>query len=248
MLFLRYYLWIAPEVLCGVALLIAIRKKLHLRFPAFTTLLAFNSVVELTVTFTLAFHFPQSVYRWWIVLDMTATFILEVFVFYEIAAQILSSRPALKRMVQPLPRFTAAVLVLIATVLAAFVPQTAREQAQNIFHTLGFGMNVITIGFLLGMALYTRVLGISWRGLPAGIALGFGVVAATDLAALPLMAQLGRSTYIPIDVIRLISFHCCVIIWLVYLLLPEKTPRFHGEIQVEDLEGQTRELQRIVRQ
>ena len=246
MLFLRYYLWIVPEALCGLALAITIRKKLHLRFPAFATLLAFNSAVELLVSITFVLFFPQSAYRWWLVLDITATFILEVFVLYEIAVQILSSRPALGRIFQPFPRLTAAVLVLFATILAALIPQTAREQALNIFHTLGFGMNLIAIGLLLGMALYTRFLGISWRGLPAGIALGFGVVAATDLAALPLMAQLGRSAYIPIDVVRMFSFHVCVVIWLVYLLLPEKAKGLRGNIQVSELQERVHELERMI--
>lgn len=246
MLILRYYLWIAPEVLCGVALLIAIRKKLYQQFPVFTTLLFFDSVVELSVTLVLGFFFSQSVYRWWLVLDTTAVFTLEVFLLYEIAAQLVSSIPSFRRAFQPLPRWTAAVLVLVATSLAAFIPQTAREQALNIFHTLGFGTNLVTIGLLLGMGLCTRVLGISWRGIPAGIMLGLGIVSATDLAALPLMAQLGKSTYIPIDIIRMISFHVCVVIWLVYLLLPQKTRRLGEKVQIALLQEHLHELERIV--
>ena len=178
MLFLRYYLWIAPEVICGLCLLIAIRKKLYRHFPVFTTLLFFDSVVELSVTLVLGFFFSQSVYRWWLVLDTTAVFTLEVFLLYEITAQLISPIPAFRRAFQPLPRWTAAVMVLVATGSAAFIPQTAREQALNIFHTLGFGANLVTIGLLLGMGLCTRVLGISWRGISAGIVLGLGVSVA----------------------------------------------------------------------
>lgn len=246
MLLLRYYLWIAPEALCGLALVIAIRKKLHLRFPAFATLLAFNSAVELLVSVSFAWFFPVTAYRWWVVVDSTATFVLQVFVLYEIAALVLSSRPALQRIFQPLPRWTAAILVLIATTLAALLPQTARVQALIVFHTLGFATNLVIIGLLLGMVLYTRVLGISWRGLAAGITLGLGVMAATDVAALPLMAQLGTNAYIPIDIVRMISFHVCVVIWLIYILLPDRGPRTQWDVPLSALEDQLRQLERIV--
>ena len=41
MLFLRYYLWVVPHLICGAAGIVAYRKKVHESYPAFISLLAF---------------------------------------------------------------------------------------------------------------------------------------------------------------------------------------------------------------
>jgi hypothetical protein len=246
MLLFRFYLLIVPHLLCGVALLIAIRKKVHKRFPAFVTLLAFSFIFELVITLSIGFFF-QAIYKWWVVADVAAMFLLGLLVLYELAREVLLSRPSLKRLFNPMPRWTAAALVLIAAASTALLPQTTREQAMNIFESLNFGLNLIAIGLLLAMLLFTRVLGISWRGIPAGIALGFGVVAAAEMATSTLMAHLGKGSYIPVDIVRMIAFHVCVVVWVVYLLLPGKSPHSDGgTMQISDLEHHLQELQRMV--
>ena len=245
MLFLRYYLWLAPHVLCGAAVVIAFRKKLHRRLPFFVTLLAFIVGFELIVSFPVSLFLPLSIYRGFLVFDIAATFLLELLVLFELSRELLFSHEFLARIFRPLPKWTAAVLVLIAAVFSALLPQTAQERVMNVFQTLNFALNFIAIGLLLAMLLFTRVLGISWRGIPAGIALGFGVLAAVEVAASPLMAQWGKGAYISVDLIRMAAFHICVLVWLAYLVLPERSPRFSG-VQVSDLEVRIEELQRMV--
>src|SRR6266498_2181541 len=245
---LRYYLWIVPHLLCGATLLVALRNKVHKRLPAFVTLLAFDFVFELLVLLAVSWFFPLSTYQWWLVLDVAATFLLELLVLFELVREVVSPSPSLTRIFKPLPRWTAAVLVLVAATLAALLPQTALGLVMNVFVTMDFGLNLIVIGLLLAMLAFTRILGISWRGIPAGIVLGFGVVAATEMAAPPLMAQLGNGAYINVDILRMIGFHVCALIWLVYLLLPQIAARpSETAVQISDLEAHLQELQRIVR-
>ena len=243
MLFLRWYLWIAPHLLCGAIAVLAIKKQIHRRFPAFIALLTFSFVFELCVMMAIAFLCPQSIYKWFVVVDVAASFGLQLLVFSEILRELLLSNEPVTRMLRNWPRRTAAALTLAAVFFAAFLPETTREQAMTVFQALDFGVNLIAVGLLLAMGVLTRVLGISWRSVPAGIALGLAVAAAADIGSSALMAQLGRHSYVALDVARLIGFHISTLVWLGYVLVPERSSQLGGVgVEVPNLQ----ELQRFV--
>lgn len=245
MLFFRYYLWLAPYTVCGAALLVCIRKGIWRRYPAFTALLSYYFVVDLPGTLILAFFFRQSIYRWFLVVDSVATFLLQLAVVLELSRELLLPR-LLNRRLPPLPRWTAAALLLTAAGLAAVIPPTAQEHASNLWHVLSFGLNLILVGFLIAISLFSRLLGVSWSALPAGIVLGFGVIAATEMAASPLMAYMGRATYIHFDILRMVAFNICTVIWLIYVLLPDRPKPSRIGVQMPELERQLQELQKII--
>jgi hypothetical protein len=244
MLILRWYLWIVPHLLCGVVVVLAIKRRVHRRFPAFIALLSFSFVFELGVAMVITFLFPQPIYKWFVVVDVAATFCLQLFVFSEILRELLSSNESVTQILQHWPRRTAAALTLTAVFFAAFLPVTAREQVMNVFQTLNFGVNLVAIGLLLAMGVLTRVLGISWRSVPAGIVLGLALAAVGDIGSSALMAQLGRQAYIALDIARLVGFHVCTLVWLVYVLLPERAAQHLSGANVEVSDSQ--ELQRLI--
>lgn len=45
-----------------------------------------------------------------------------------------------------------------------------------------------------------------------------------DVATSVLMAEWGRKAYIWLDMIRMIGFHICTLVWLVSVLLTERVP------------------------
>src|SRR5512140_2447901 len=220
MLFLRYCLWIVPHVLCGAALIVASRQDVHTSLPAFVSLLAF-AFFDLCVLLVVGLVFPQPVYKWCIVADTLATFVLELVVLYELLSVLVTSRSSLARIFRPLPQWTAGILTLVAVAGTALLRSSAVEQVMTAFRDLDFGLNLIAVGMLFSLVLFTRVLGISWRSIPAGIALGLGVDAVANVAVAPLLSQWGRAGYIAVDIIRMSAFQVCVLVWFVYLLLPE---------------------------
>jgi hypothetical protein len=118
-----------------------------------------------------------------------------------------------------------------------------------VFQILDFAANLIATGLLLALILCARALRISWRALPAGIALGFGINASAELCASALLSVLvGRNGYIATDFIRTGSYQLCVLIWVIYILKRERLPRFQGKhLGKVELETWDDELQKMVR-
>jgi hypothetical protein len=90
------------------------------------------------------------------------------------------------------------------------------------FQALDLSSNVIKVALLLVLLLFTHALQVSWDSLPTGIALGFAVNGCVEITASAMFSKLDRIYYVDIDVLRMAGFHICVVIWLVYALMPER--------------------------
>jgi len=248
MLFLRYYLWIAPHLMCGAAAILAFRRNIHKDYPAFVSLLVFSFIYELCIVWAVALVWRSPhLHKWLTVFDIAAVFVLQMLVLHELLSNCRISRTSWARLVRPLPRWTAATTILLAVVATALLPQTAQEGVMRVFLNLDLGLNIITAGLLFAILFAVRILHLSLPRIAMGIALGIGITAAVEIGISPLMSVLGRSRYITLDIIRMAAFHVSAVVWLIYLLLPEeggaltRSCRLTSDIQVH-VEG----LHRIV--
>lgn len=250
--FLRLYLWIAPHVLLAVSFVGLLRRGVRTRHPIFTAYIGFLIALFLTLITIgfLALHSLCSItsYGWVLVVGTGISTLLELGVLYELANELLLSRSFLSGIFRPLLRWTAAILLLVAAIVSASFSQPGMERVMSAFQTLDFSSSLIKVGLLLVLVLFTSVLDISWRSLSAGIALGFGISATAEMAASALLSALGKSGYITIDAIRMSAFHVCVLVWLIYIFLPEKPRTLTGEsLSASEMEFWDQELQRLVR-
>lgn len=249
MLFLRWYLWVAPNILLAPCICGLLRKRSYRELPLFTAYTAVQFIF-FVVSFALD-RVPTvslSLYRWAILILTAASAILELAVVYELAENLIVSHSSLSRVLRPLMRWVIAVLLLVTAASLATFNRESTERVMKAFQALDLPTNAIKLGLLLTLVLFARALRISWRSLPAGIALGFAISASAELAAAPLFSELGSSYYARIDVLRLIGFHACVLIWLIYIFLPSKPPSFTGDRPDRtDLEAWDQELQKMVR-
>ena len=240
---ISWFLFITPNVLCGVALVLALRRKCFNTLPLFCSNLGYF-VLQLVVGVALL-HFDKA-YGWFMLFGGLASNSLELAVVYELSNKLVSRHSSIARLFRPLPRWSAAVLVLLATVAAAFFHPHWQVQEERAALILSFATNFIVIGLLLTLLLITHMVGVSWRGLPAGIALGLGFSATGELAGAALFAQPGRA--FAGDLIRLGSWQVCVAVWLVYLLLPERRVNAReAGLRISELGACPQELQKIVR-
>jgi hypothetical protein len=249
MFLIRIYLWVAPNILLLVALFWMWRRSLQRQHPFFAAYLALQLacflggfIADFLVSRSLA---PRATYLWMVIVAVGLSAVTEMAVLYELAADIVSSRSPAARPLRAFLRWAAGILVLLSAV-AALLSRSNGERLMGAFQGLDVSVNFLAMGLLLAIILFTTVLNVSWRGLPAGIALGFGISAAAEIAGSALLAEFGRKGYISIDLIRMTAFHICALIWLIYVFLPEKQKSGTSSTALTELEAQIQELQRMV--
>ena len=253
MLVLRWYLWVAPHILAGVCLVGLLRWPRPRPLPVFRCFLIIQVVgfFCLLIATLLILRFPAAVpwYEHINFADLTASELLTLGVIYELADELALSRLSLRHTVRFLMRWTLAVLLLIAAVTSALLQNGGLRSMLRIFQTVDFAGNLIELGLLLVLLLFTRVLHISWRSLPAGTVLGLGVYGSVELAVATLSSLFGHGKpLLFLDVARMSAYHVCTVIWLIYIFAPSKPADFTGHRPDRtDLEGWNEDLQKMVR-
>ena len=252
MFFLRAYLWVAPHLLLLFALLWMFRRKLHEQYSFFVAYLVLQLTYFVTM-FTLDLlggrHLAsRNEYLWALIIGLCLTALAEMAILCELAAELIFSRVKDSSPLKSILHWTAGTSVLVAVLLAASLAWTSSERLINIFQTLDAFSNLVALGLLFAIVVLTRVLSIPWRSLNAGIALGLGVSAATELAESEVLSKLGTSKegYIASDLVRMTGFHICAVIWLVYILLPGSSRgKSEPDLQVSELELHSPQVQRM---
>jgi len=256
MISLRLFLWVAPHVVVAFCLIGFLRRAQHKRFPLFFSYLILEEVsfsfffglirlpplLKLKVANILAIY--QSVDLVYIAIDSC----LQIAIVYEVADQLISPLSSISSTFRPLMRWAAGVLVILAVGVAAAFSGLGLKRFDHAFEILNFCAYLVNIGLLLVLLLFTRALHISWKSLPAGIALGFGVVSSAEVGATSLISALGHHGMVPADIVRTGAFLGCTIVWLIYILLPEAKPRVSGQgLQQSEIELWDQSLREIVK-
>jgi len=248
MSFLRYYLWVAPHVVLGFVLLTSLQKRLHKELPVFCVFTVFE-ILRFVLLFAVSRLVTDSsigVYLWFLTSTAAIDAALQLAVVYELTQKLIFSRTSLGGTLRPVFMWTVAGLVLLAAATSGSLRDISREKIGNGFEILDFSSGLVEVGILVALFLFSRVLRISWRSRATGVALGFGVSACIDLAAAALRSGLGRSVFIAVDITQMASFHVSVVIWLIYLLLPDRAPVFVGHgFEKSDIQFWDQELQRM---
>jgi hypothetical protein len=251
MLFLRYYLWITPHILLGVVLIASLPRRLHRQLPIFVAFVIFE-ILQFLVLFTASrFVRPSSigVYLWFLTAGAMINGLLRLGVVYELTQSLILSRTALEEALRPVFTWTLAAMVVIAAVTSGSLRDVGRERLLNGFQILDFSSNLIFAGMLVVLFFFSRVLQVSWRGRATGVALGFGISACINLASAALRSGLGKTAFIAVDLTQMAAFHVSVVVWLIYLWLPDRTPALVGSgLGKSDIQFWDQELQRMTRQ
>jgi hypothetical protein len=246
---LFYYLWIAPHILLGVVLLLMIRRRLYKQFPIFLVYTAFE-LFQFTALLAVFIHsgsLADDRYRGAFSLGTAISTALRFGIIYEIFTEVFRNYDVLSESGRGLFRWATVILLLIGVALAGTHGNGA-DGFLLIVPILDRTVSLMQCGLLIFLFLFSRYFALSWRNYAFGIALGFGILASSELANSAIRSQIGVGSYL-LDNLGMAIYHCCVLIWIFYLVAPERSTYYTPPKPPEnDLEVWNEELQRLLQQ
>ena len=245
--FLWHYLWIAPHALQLIIAFFMIRRGLWRQFPIFFSYTLFQ-VAEQASLFVMDHTAKVTGDQYWYAY-MTGAFIDFGFRFgiiREVLASIFHDYPGFEQLTRIVFRWAAVILLFVAVAAVARAPEVSIFPILSRVHNLEFFMDLIQGGLWLAMLLLSFYFGLSWRSFPYGIAFGFGIFSTVEAASEAMRIWTGFVAGYVFDSVNMAAYHCCVIIWLAYLLAPERSRRTAKELPQNNLDQWNAELQRLL--
>jgi len=244
-----HLLWLAPRVLQVFIAAIIIRRGLVREFPVFFIYTVFQVISEGTL-FVLDHDAAVSSYQYWYVywVGLTVSSALRFGIIWEICSNMFSKYPGLRQLNRFVFRWAIVVLLLLAIAVAAHAPEDGTFHILSRTRVLDLSVNVMQSGLWLLLVAFSAYFGLSWRSFAYGIAFGLGIFATVALAAGATRLWTGYVAGHVSDFVIMGAYNCSAIVWLVYLLAPERAGRILKEVPENNLEQWSAELQRLLLQ
>jgi hypothetical protein len=232
-----------------------LKRGVHRQLPlfcAYTGWLMVEYLVLMLVSFLApkVSSSPLRFYRSFAIAGMVLSLTLEFLAIFELTKELTLPSELVGKLV-PIFRWVAAALVLSAALLSARFFGNGGGELMAAFETLQFSANLVKLGLLLVLLVCTIALEISWKSLPAGLALGFGIQSSAEMGASALYSALypafGKPGLLRVDMIGMIAFLFCTMIWLVYIVRPEKTFEFKDKgLPLSELDLLDQQMQKMM--
>jgi hypothetical protein len=175
-------LWVIQPIIQAVIATVMYRRKLHKEFPAF-----FAYVVAQVPIFCI--HFVAYLYggsgghgvyfaTYWMAAALNLLFAFKI--IHEIFVDVFKPYHALKDLGVALFKWAAFIMVMVSAVLISVNPSRVDPLMTTIL-VVQRCIAVVQCGLVVFLLAFSGHLGVSWRRLSFGIALGFGVVSGGEL-------------------------------------------------------------------
>jgi hypothetical protein len=160
-------------------------------------------------------------YGYWI--GEAITILLGFGVVYELFRHLFSTHKARLKLARLIFRWTLVGLFCLAVSVVLAQPPVA-DMVRNGVLVLEEATRVVELGLLMVLFAASAAFGLHWKQAEFGIALGLGLFVAVELVATTLRSQIGlqRLQWQALDVVRILAFNTSLLVWLGYLLAPER--------------------------
>ncbi len=249
---LWHYLWIGPNILLLGLAILCWRSKLQRQFPVFL-IFAVVVAIEQLVIYVADVSASVSGETFWRV--FWAGLLIEALVKFALIGEIFSNvfgqYPSLAGLGKKVVRGVGILLVLGATVAAAYAPiDNSRYTVISRAHILQQTVYMVECGLLIAIFLFASYFRLTWDHKAFGIALGLSTSACIHLAdwAVTSSGAFLDKRYL-LDFLNMATYHICVLIWFYYLLVPQKSATTSAAPLPENsLAIWNRELERLLQQ
>jgi hypothetical protein len=185
-------------------------------------------------------------YAYWV--GLTVASALRFGILWEIGSSVFRKYPGIRRLNRVVFRWVFAVLLLVAIAVAARAPEDGTLHIFSRVHILDLSVNIMQSALWLLLVGFSAYFRLAWRSFAQGIAFGLGMFATVVLATEATRVWTGSMAGYAFDFVTMAAYNCCALIWLVYLLAPERSRRTLPELPEHNLEQWNAELQRLLMQ
>jgi hypothetical protein len=212
--------WFAGLILQTVLAAVLVAKKTWGKLPFFTAYSIFD-LLETGVSY--AVFSNHRVYFYTYCVGETILVLLELALVCEIFVQLFSLYPGLRKLAWL--SFSAAVILLV--ILGGAVINGSGTPIGK--HGVGIALlvveeaaRILEVGLIAFLFVFSTVLGLHWRQSVFGIALGLGLWTVVKLVVVTVVRYMGPTAGQSWNLALVIAFDFCLLIWLGYLLAPER--------------------------
>lgn len=211
-------LWTVGMGLQAVLAVVLLGKKTWRRYPLFTGYSIFSFVVCL-ILYLLQKHPAIFFYFYWS--QEAIAIVLGFCVVYEIFQHLFSTHKALEKLASLIFRWTVGVLFCLAVAVVLAQSPGASSLSKTVL-ILEEATRIMEVGLLMFLFGASAAFGLHWKQAEFGIALGLGLFVAVQLATVTLRSQVGQEAWQVLNVVRILAFNTSLLVWLGYLLAPER--------------------------
>ena len=246
---LWHYLWVAPNLLLLVLALLLLQRRAHRGFFAFFVFAIVGSIEQLTL-YACDVIPSISAPTFWNVLwtGLLIEAILKFILIDDLFGRIFDPYPSISRLGKILIRTLAVLLVLGASILAAFSRVSNPHWIVAGPHLLEQTIYLIESGLLLFVFFFAAYFKLRSERVALGICLGLAVSACVHLATWAFAANNSSpEVSVYLDFLNMATYHVSVLIWFYYLLVPHKSKiKSPGPPSDHNLEVWNQEMERLL--
>jgi hypothetical protein len=219
---LELVLWVMQPIIQAVIATIFYRRKLHQEFPAFF----FYIVAQIPIFCVVlpVYFYEGSVSSHYFVVYWSAAaldLVLAFRIIHELFIDLFKPYHALKDLGTALFKWAAIIMVLVSVVVIAVSPNGENPLTSSIL-VVQRCVRIVQCGLVIFLLAFCRSLGVNWRRLSFGIALGFGLLSGSELLTTALYSG-GRIHAPVVNVISTTSYELAMLVWIFYSLVNRRS-------------------------
>jgi len=242
-----FYLWIAPHLLLAVIGVLLLIRRLYTSFPVFFLYTCYE-LAEFILLFAIRVigNNQRTLYAHVFIVTLAISTAIRFGVIQEVFNNVFREHGQVDAIGRVSLRWTTGFL-LAAAVLCAIASGPAPGGLIAGVAWIARGVAIVQCGLVLFLFLFSGLFGLSLQSYVFGIALGFGVLSSVELANAAIGAgQLTESMARALNLISTGGYHVVVLLWLGYLVAPERKLLQPIDVPVDELDRWNRELERFL--
>lgn len=214
------WLWVAGIACQAILGIVLLCKKTWKVFPLFVSYFAIGFAGTVFL-YCLQTHRELFFYSYWL---LEATIVALGFaVVYEVFSNVFSTHQGLSRLASLIFRTVLGLLLCVGLmVLLKHTPFSFKGITSAVV-IVEESARIIEVGLLVCLFIMSSAFGLHWRQQVFGVALGLGLYAAVELASVAIWGQTSKAVHEYLNVVRILGFNTSLVIWIGYLLAPERT-------------------------